>query len=232
MELKNEHWLAISIFAVLFWLSSIQSVYSYQYVCQSCAPVIFTCPSTLVGWNCYGADFSSYCFYGGYCILPYCEYPNYDTNKPGGCCDATCTSSGWSKSANNAKCIISSQVCKVSDCTCVTPICSSDPGCDDQNPCTNDVCNNPGTASASCSHTNKAAGTSCSDCKNCDGNGNCNVNKADGTTCGTKDCTGNDDYCSGSNLCTYSSCTKTCSGGTCNDCTFTFVKRDMRNTLA
>jgi len=59
---------------------------------------------------------------------------------------------------------------------CVLPIkppeCHSDSDCDDGNSCTTDTCNNPGTSSASCSHTQI---TSCIDNDGCCPGG-CNVN--------------------------------------------------------
>ncbi len=54
----------------------------------------------------------------------------------------------------------------------VTVACYSDSDCDDGNSCTTDTCNNPGTSSASCSHTQI---TSCIDNDGCCPAG-CNVN--------------------------------------------------------
>jgi len=46
-------------------------------------------------------------------------------------------------------------------------ICNSPAECDDLNFCTNDVCNDPGLPSSSCSYENKPEGTDCGDCCEC-----------------------------------------------------------------
>ena len=57
--------------------------------------------------------------------------------------------------------------------------CDSDVQCDDGNPCTQNICNNPGAADSFCSYPNEPEGISCGICKQCDGNGNC-INRPDG----------------------------------------------------
>ena len=70
----------------------------------------------------------------------------------------TCNNAGTPQSscslqdANQLKTACSSgQLCN--NATCVTPICSTNTQCDDNNALTNDICMNPGTITSSCTHT-------------------------------------------------------------------------------
>jgi len=77
---------------------------------------------------------------------------------------------------------------------CVSIACStnSDPKCNDGNACTNDVCLNPGTASASCSHTaiSYDDGNDCT-YDSCDiAVGPVHTNAPDGTACPGGKCDG------------------------------------------
>jgi hypothetical protein len=57
--------------------------------------------------------------------------------------------------------------------------CTSNADCNDDNECTDDVCNNPGTLNSYCSYSNSPEGTSCDDglfctvSDHCNGQGNC-----------------------------------------------------------
>jgi len=75
--------------------------------------------------------------------------------------------------------------------------CNSDAECDDGNPCTQNICNNPGAPDSFCSYPYELEGTSCGICKECDGNGNC-INRADGYN--TSECG------AGCQRCIYGSC--------------------------
>jgi len=57
--------------------------------------------------------------------------------------------------------------------------CNSNADCDDGNPCTQNICNNPEATDSFCSYPNLAAGTNCGICKKCDGYGNC-INQSPG----------------------------------------------------
>jgi len=45
--------------------------------------------------------------------------------------------------------------------------CNSNIDCDDSNPCTDDICNNPGQPGSTCSNNNKINGTDCGNCQEC-----------------------------------------------------------------
>jgi len=86
---------------------------------------------------------------------------------------AGCT--GEPQCSSNADCL-SGQICCSGNC--VTPTCTSDAGCNDNNACTTDACNNAGTCTASCSNSPIA---------NCCGNGNCEAGETQcncATDCG------------------------------------------------
>lgn len=73
--------------------------------------------------------------------------------------------------------------------------CNSDAECDDGNPCTQNICNNPGATDSFCSYLNEPEGTFCEICKKCDGYGNC-INQSLGyNECGA-----------GCQRCIYGSC--------------------------
>jgi len=77
--------------------------------------------------------------------------------------------------------------------------CSADTDCDDSNPCTTDVCVNPGTTQAYCQNTAVADGTTCDDGKWCTVNDVC--------TAGV--CSGAARDCSDTVACTVDSCDET-----------------------
>jgi serine protease len=86
------------------------------------------------------------------------------------------------------------------------PVCSSDTDCNDSNECTNDVCLNPGTPNAYCSHSNVADNTACTGGVCCSGK------------CAAPACLA-DANCNDNNVCTIDTCS---SAGTCGaSCTFT-----------
>ncbi len=100
------------------------------------------------------------------------------------------------------------EVCE--DGACMTPECFNDGDCDDGKFCTNDICNNPGTANANCTNPAKPDGTDCGSCKECQG-GSCNYlcdNNDSSCYCSGDSCVNcnTDDGCY-SNECEY------CSGG-------------------
>jgi len=81
----------------------------------------------------------------------------------------------------------------------IPPQCGSDTDCDDNNPCTDDTCENPGTANATCIHANNTAqcddSNLCTQTDVCNGSGTCRgVTLApSGTTCSDGNpCTEND----------------------------------------
>lgn len=99
-----------------------------------------------------------------------CMPPTVSTQstKTFGCIVATyCYSSGTNPLQQNVVVCPAGQVW--SGTQCITPVCDSDADCNDFNVCTQDTCNNPGTASASCSNSAVPSGTWCGSDDRCSG---------------------------------------------------------------
>jgi len=185
-----------------------------DYICRiysgSCSSV--SCPSsTIKPWDsskcCYGF---TYCQYFSVWGISACYYANSEDKPAGcvtGCCDCSCTDSGWVATPNDANCA-SDEYCDAS-CQCQKIACFNDNDCDDGNPCTQDTCKNPGQPSAYCTHTNFSSTHLCNPTFKCSTPGDGGY--GDG---GTYSCQG---YCDGSGNCDYAGNCTDCGSDTCYD---------------
>jgi len=82
---------------------------------------------------------------------------------------------------------------------CKTPACTTNAQCDDSNSCTKDICNNPGTCNAECTHTPITPCCGNTVCEAGESYSNCPQD------CCNSDCTGNDGKC-------HAECAPYCSG--------------------
>jgi len=118
-------------------------------------------------------------------------------------CNGTDTCSGGSCSVHSGNpCPPSAPYCIEATDQCVSVACFNDSDCDDGNPCTDDICQNPGTDSANCINTNDDS-NSCNDGKWCTINDRCSSgscigdprNCNDGNECTDDICNENLDRC-------------------------------------
>ncbi|MCD4740028.1 hypothetical protein K8R43_02410, partial [archaeon] len=136
------------------------------------------------------------CSQSSNCLEPTCEQP--------GLCDADCTYSPITECKNNDGCCPTG--CSGSDNDC-SAACETDENCDDDNPCTNDTCND-----GDCQYTHIAENTPCSGGICCNG------------ICNTTICEQNSD-CDDGNACKKNftcvspgNCSATCNYDTINTC--------------
>jgi uncharacterized repeat protein (TIGR01451 family) len=134
------------------------------------------------GNACTGPDTCS----GGLCVggpdICACQ-SNTDCNDDNPCTDDTCENPGTATAAcahvnNTAPCsdgdaCTGPDTCSGGACVGGPDICAcqSNTDCNDDNPCTDDACENPGTATAACAHVNNTA--PCSDGNACTSNDAC-----------------------------------------------------------
>ncbi len=177
-----------------------------DYICRiysgSCSSI--SCPSsTIKPWDsnkcCYG--FTNCTYFPDWGVSA-CYYANSEDKPAGcdGCCDCSCTDSGWEVTPNNSKCE-NGYYCDAS-CQCQEIACFDDSDCDDGKPCTQDTCKNPGQPSAYCTHTNLGSDHLCNPTFKCSTLGDNGYGAG-----GNYSCQG---YCDGSGNCDYA--------GNCTNC--------------
>ncbi|MEM3555212.1 MAG: hypothetical protein QXF56_00600 [Candidatus Micrarchaeia archaeon] len=167
-------------------------------VCQECVP------------DC-GTPSCTDCGAGYYCSIDTCVscpagWANCDGSAANKCETSLLTDPSNCGSCGNI-CPSTAPVCENGKCIpSATPACSSDADCNDKNPCTTDVCKNPGTPTASCVHTIITACTSGDGCcpEGCSYlvDTDCPVV----VKCGNGKCETGEDCCN---------CPEDCSAGTC-----------------
>ena len=200
----------IRLILIFFGFLFLLGISKCDYICEwdfgNCSSI--SCPSsTIKPWDsskcCYGF---THCRYFPAWDISVCYYANSEDKPagctPGGCCDCSCTDSGWVATPNDANCA-SDEYCDAF-CQCQKIACFNDNDCDDGNPCTQDICINPGQPNAYCSYTNLDSTHLCNPTFKCSTPGDDGYG-ADGNY----SCQG---YCDGSGNCDYA--------GNCTDCGF------------